>query len=65
MVNWTILDTIMAISFGIMAIGLFAGLGMQILACTGVLKKHKKIIRLGYFAFAVSLVVAVITMLIM
>lgn len=65
MENWTILDTIMAISFGIMAIGLSTGVGMQIMAYTDVLQKHKGIIRLGYFAFAVGLVVAVITALIM
>lgn len=65
MENWTILDTIMAISFGTMAIGLSTGVGMQIMAYTDVLQKHKEIIRLGYFAFAVGLVVAVITALIM
>ncbi len=63
--DWTILDTIMVISFGIMTIGLFAGVGMQIMAYTFVLQNYKKIIRLGYFAFAVGLVAAVITALIM
>lgn len=63
--DWTILDTIMVISFGIMTIGLFAGVGMQIMAYTFALQNYKKIIRLGYFAFAVGLVAAVITALIM
>ena len=35
------------------------------MAYTDVLQKHKGIIRLGYFAFAVGLVVVVITALIM